>query len=1113
MNNIDIEKIKRDFYNHTKMKSSGDEDNIKINTYSFILSPIFQVNNNLGLFDSEHSYLKAGRSDGTINGLVFEYKKSNYFNSEKGIHEALYGRNNKDSGLYNYILDCMENDYIDDSIFETTGVGFDGYQWIFARFIPDSNLNTINSTKTNINSNINANYNAKFNYRRLNFEDGIKELSILIKSTNKITLSKETLLNQFRPTSAEVRESITNLYYCLLREFDDNNNRIITLYNEWNRNFGTIFSEDENSTEFNATSNSIARMYLLKAESLDSNKFLFAIQTYFNILIKLLISTFLDEIKAPLGNVYKKMNYSDIANLFEGKQPDSIISNFFDIHYYEWFTFVNIKETKLVEEIVNNILEKLFKFDMETFRIKPENVHDILQELYMEFIPEKVRHMLGEYFSPDWIVQFLLDRIGYKNKKDLIDKKIIDPTAGSGAFILQAIKRVIDSVKESHKGNNLNKKLSEKEIYKITQNIVGFDLNPISSISAKANYIMTLFSYVDVSAISKPINIPIYITDSVLAPIVYSEENNKTFLAKTSVGNFYLPKFDSFSESNIFMNALSKSVDETRNFEVFWNILVSKIKIDNSLKVTVNDIYDKLLALHRSGKDSFWPKILKNSFAPVILKQKFDYVIGNPPWIAWKSMSRSYRDGSLKVWKSYGIFEKSSYDKKTSHDDFGMAVTYVALDQYLKNNGKLMFLLPWTFLKSSKGGEGFRKFEITRNNQKIPIKVEEVNDFDNIKIFYPKHTVRTISLLLRKGSKNKYPMKNWYHWVYNGRGKIPSHKNINEVISKFKSNRLIAKPINDKDIKSPWLTMDEKQLLMSNNVLSNGKNQYYKARKGIEPAGAKGVYVLKQPKLHKTDNHLLDIVNDISRQRRQDLKKKGPHRGTIESKYVYPMLGGRNISKWKVKSVEYMIVPHDINNKYGLSEENLSKEAPLTYEWLEFYKDGLYASRVQSGKFFNPSRDPWYRLDNVGSYTFSKYKVLWKEQTKSFSAVAIGTYDISIPGSNDKLFNGNDKIIVVDSKVLMLATKTFNEALFVTGILNSPTIVNIIDAYSIGLNRGIDVLKNLNIPKFDINNKIHINIKNIAKYIQKNIDYLTKYNILENIEHKLDIEVKKLYKK
>ena len=95
-------------------------------------------------------------------------------------------------------------------------------------------------------------------------------------------------------------------------------------------------------------------------------------------------------------------------------------------------------------------------------------------------------------------------------------------------------------------------------------------------------------------------------------------------------------------------------------------------------------------------------------------------------------MSKSYREGTLKIWQSYGIFEKNAYDKKTTHDDFGMAVTYVAVDQYLKDGGDMVFLLPASFLKSTKGGEGFRKFKIVRNGQDVPFAVDEVHDFSDV---------------------------------------------------------------------------------------------------------------------------------------------------------------------------------------------------------------------------------------------------------------------------------------------------------------------------------------------------------------------------------------------
>jgi len=150
----------------------------------------------------------------------------------------------------------------------------------------------------------------------------------------------------------------------------------------------------------------------------------------------------------------------------------------------------------------------------------------------------------------------------------------------------------------------------------------------------------------------------------------------------------------------------------------------------------------------------------------------------------------------------------------------------------------------------------------------------------------------------------------------------------------------------------------------------------------------------------------------------------------------------------KVVSNEFMLVPHKYDTPYGLDEVILSWEAPKTYGWLEFYKEGLLASRIQSGKFYNPEIQPRYRLDNVGSYTFLDYKVIWKEQASSFAAVAIGPYS-TLPNSDLEFFNGLDRPVVVGSKILMLVTESIDEAYYISAILNLQSIIDIIDAYAV----------------------------------------------------------------
>ena len=269
-------------------------------------------------------------------------------------------------------------------------------------------------------------------------------------------------------------------------------------------------------------------------------------QTYFNILLKLLIDGFLRKITKPSEMTGIHLEWSEIAELFEGNDtPNSeIVSNFFEIHFYEWFTYVGEeKDVESIKQIVNSVIDMIDTFDLATYKVRPESIQDILQEVYMALIPTEVRHLLGEYFSPDWIVEFSLDRIDFKGD---IEKKVIDPTCGSGAFIIQALKKVI---------KKCGGEISVSDAKKITSNIVGFDLNPISAVAAKANYILTLLSSLEQKEkLDDALVIPIYIADSVLSPIVYSEESEDTFSADTTVGKFVIPKFESFSEASKFLD-------------------------------------------------------------------------------------------------------------------------------------------------------------------------------------------------------------------------------------------------------------------------------------------------------------------------------------------------------------------------------------------------------------------------------------------------------------------------------------------------------------------------------------------------------------------------------
>ncbi|WP_290032880.1 hypothetical protein [Ligilactobacillus cholophilus] len=187
MKSIDINEIAKNFQSH----EFYNEDDIKIYAYSDIILPIQNIYAPNALFQSEHTYLRGGRADGTISNLVIEYKKKGHFKKQRGKEDALFGRKQEknDSGLYQYIINSINGNEINDSILETFGLGFDGEQWLVARFAKSKESNKLDLTRTRFEDiygkqKISLNY--KFKYKTFPFKEGIEQIITLISSTNKI---------------------------------------------------------------------------------------------------------------------------------------------------------------------------------------------------------------------------------------------------------------------------------------------------------------------------------------------------------------------------------------------------------------------------------------------------------------------------------------------------------------------------------------------------------------------------------------------------------------------------------------------------------------------------------------------------------------------------------------------------------------------------------------------------------------------------------------------------------------------------------------------------------------------------------------------------------------
>lgn len=1075
---LDINRIISEFKDSCSKTSNEDEVKAACTIFFHDLGKLLKINIKS---NNEKTSIYGGRADSIYNHLYFELKKYNLFDKSKGIEQAVYGRNNKDHGIFHYLVnysleDCHNSpELFKNILLSKVGICFDGKTFIFCRFKESSNKETelYDNYKTkNYPDKIPHKLNVEFEIsERFDFDSGVGHVLLYIRSTQRKQLTSKELCETFANNKEITQRTIPYLYNLLGNSIEKkNNSRIITLYDEWHRIFGTIY--EKQVTDFVKHVSAITNVYNFEnSESLDVEKALFIIQTYYSIIIKLLIQNLFHSLKLPLGKVSLIKNKSDLENMFYGTKDgfNFYINNFFEINYYEWFIFAEDVDYK----VINDIIIHLNEFETTASVIKPELVSDVLKLTYESLMPRELRHLMGEYYTVEWLADFTIEQSGYNCK---LNESVLDPTCGSGIFLT----RLINKFHQSFYGVlDYNKFVNH-----VVNNFVGFDINPIAVIQAKGNYILALG---DITRLTSPITIPIYMCDSILVPTVHAKQkDNSDFVSiKTSVGEFKLPLLENRTDSDIFLNILSDCVlSDYNKYEDFYGRLKTETGLELSEKEQrlAMSFFDQLLNLHSSGKDGFWPIILKNSFAPLFCKQKFDYIIGNPPWIAWKAMSDSYRNLTLDIWLSYGIFEKSPYDKKTSHDDFAMAVTYVVIDHYLKDKGCATLILPQTFVKSLKGGEGFRKFCITRDGKEIPFCVESVYDMLYVNPFKGIASNKTSVYKFRKNRRMTYPMNSYYEYGILAGQSIDIKMSYEVVKDKLFRKELTARPIND-NLRSPWLTVDPKTWNQIKPYL--GESVYKKnARKGVEPCGAKGVYLVE---IKDHIQNKVKIGNLIERSRLPEAKDLGVHVDFVENDFIYPMVGGRNIEKWGVNGHLFILVPHENNTgkkiQNGIAESILKQKYPKTYKWLFYFHDLLLNTRIRSGKFFDKDKHPWYRLDNVGPYTFCKYKVLWQEQAHAMKSCVVSTINHEGLG---------DKTVLTDSKVLFLSFDSEDEAYYVCGILNSENIEIVIQNYTINTNRGIDIVNNIKIPQYSAMNKQHKEIAQFSKlahkaYIQKDL--------------------------
>lgn len=806
--------------------------------------------------------------------------------------------------------------------------------------------------------------------------------------------------------------------------------KAVLLRDEWMRAFGAVYLQDPAKARQDA--GLLAKLYGVPAGT-KLPTLLFAVQTYYALLMKLLavevLSLQAGSLISSQASQIASADADERRRILDDLEDGSLfaahgIENFLEGDYFSWYL---ASWDALSATLVQNIAQELSQFEPASSTLDPDAVRDLLKDLYQFLVPKKVRHDLGEYYTPDWLADYLLDQAGYDGDPS---KRFLDPACGSGTFLLRAMARIREAAARDLQDERTTGRL-------ILANVVGFDLNPVAVLAARTNYLLGMGTLLRKIT---PVSLPVFLADSLLAPLPYSRLVASSITTKpatdhlvraSAVGDFKYPiELADADGLRIVTEELESAVPAHTGPDAFVARLHKRrATTQPTTEKLLRQLYTKIEGLDAAGKNGIWARILRNAFAPALSGQ-FDFVIGNPPWINWESLSDEYRKVTGRLWELHGLFTLTGM--KTilggSKRDIAMLFYVCAADYYLKNNGILAYLFPQTTFQTSPSGDGFRKFTLGNS---VPVGPEKAGDLVAVQPFEGASNW-TGYLVARKGHAVAYPIP--YDLWTRKTGGVPQDSDLAAALARTTQQSLLAAPADPTTPTSPWIIGNEATLPAAQRM--SGTNSYV-PRAGVT-TWADGIY--RGSIGGKLADGKVTFTNDPTRAKGAAKPRKVT--AAIEPDYVFPFIEWRDLQPFSARPTGYILIPQNPASRTGFAESALQVSHPNTSDYLRLFRDALL-KRSGYRRYFGPKKsnkkgEAFYTVFNFGQENLAPIRVAWATMGTRFRAAVIE--NVSDPFLGTKAPQVKNTVIFVPA-----ASRAAGD--YLAGLLNS-TPLNYLATFS-----------------------------------------------------------------
>lgn len=401
---------------------------------------------------------------------------------------------------------------------------------------------------------------------------------------------------------------------------------------------------------------------------------------------------------------------------------------------YDYFGWLN--DSPYVHDLVKVARE--IQDDIRAYDFESSPAEDLFGALMAQLAARSQRILLGQEWTPSWLAAKLVD-VAMSMLPIDEPPRFLDMCCGSGAMVVETVKRAQTRLLDAGRTPGDAAVLNE-----LSSSITAFDIDPLAVMLAKVGWVLASKKWL---VAGHEVQIPVYHADSLFAntPVTKvfgtaGEEHRELLLDTEQVD---LPQFliksgsqslfDSLLSRGYAMAMSSASYPQTALTGDDITSMVDVVVAESGTTLTAEErmaviqfssvLLSALEKLQRAGRNGIWAFVLRNSFRPALVAGRFNGVVTNPPWLALSKIgSNPYRDALKSKADAYGIKAPGA-----SHLHVEIATIFLlhAIDRYLAFGAVVACVLPDTVLNGSHH-EPFRGGGYLSATRSVPFSPQEI---------------------------------------------------------------------------------------------------------------------------------------------------------------------------------------------------------------------------------------------------------------------------------------------------------------------------------------------------------------------------------------------------